>query len=81
MSNNPGSQGGYDNELQASAHASGIELVRDDVEASILRLEMDEGRVEWVVFNPRGTSLETDSFKTDERFTYIPASETLPRAD
>ena len=81
MSNNPGSQGGYDNELQASAHASGIELVRDDVEASILRLEMDEGRVEWLVFNPRGTSLETDSFKTDERFTYIPASETLPRAD
>ena len=59
----------------------GAEVVRDDVEASILRLEMDKGRVEWVVFNPRGTSLETDSLKTDERFTYIPASETLPRAD
>jgi hypothetical protein len=78
MSNNPGSQGGYDNELQASAHASGIEVVRDDVEASILRLEMDKGRVEWVVFNPRGTPLKTDSFETDEPFAYVPASDTLP---
>jgi hypothetical protein len=31
-----------------------------------------------VVFNPRGTPLKTDSFKTDEPFTYIPASDTLP---
>jgi hypothetical protein len=53
-------------------------VIRDDVEASILRLEMDKGRVEWVVFNPRGTSLKTDSFETDEPFAYVPASDTLP---
>ena len=44
----------------------------------ILRLEMDKGRVEWVVFNPRGTPLKTDSFETDEPFAYVPASDTLP---
>ena len=70
LSNNPGAKGGYADQLQATAHASGIEVIRDDHEATILRLEMTPGKIEWVAFNPEGKPLATDAFQTDERLTY-----------
>jgi hypothetical protein len=69
-SNNPGSKGAYANELQATAHASGIKVVRDDTEASILRLELETGHVEWVVFNPQSKSLKMDSIETNDPLGY-----------
>ena len=71
MSNDPGATGGYADTLQATACASGITAIRDDAEASILRLELEPGRVEWVVFNPEGRVLEVDSRETSEPLAYF----------
>jgi len=48
---NLGAKAAYADELQATAHTSGIHMIRDDAEASVLRLELESGRTEWVVFN------------------------------
>lgn len=71
LSNNPGATGGYADKLQATAHASGITVIRDDAEASILRLELEPGRVEWVVFNPEARPLEVGSQRTNEPLAYF----------
>jgi len=73
MSNNPGSKGDYANDLQATAHASGIKVIRDDAEASILRLELEAGRVEWVVFNPQGKPLTVGENHTTEPMVFLEA--------
>ena len=78
MSNNPGSKGAYANDLQATAHASGVKAIRDDAEASILRLELEAGHVEWVLFNPGAVSLKVDSIETSEPMTYFDSSATKP---
>jgi hypothetical protein len=65
------SAGRYANELQATAHASGITAIRDDAEASILRLELEPGRMEWAVFNPQARSLEIESRHTSEPLAYF----------
>jgi hypothetical protein len=70
-SNNPGSKGSYVSELQATAHASGIQVIRDDAEASILRLEMEPGHVEWVVFNPQTKLLKLDFIEMREPYAYV----------
>ncbi|MFM9009482.1 MAG: hypothetical protein ACKON8_01040 [Planctomycetota bacterium] len=75
MSNDPGSVGGYADQLQASAHAAGITVLRDDEEASILRLEMQPGRIEWVVFNPDERPLNTGALATSERMAYVPSGD------
>ncbi len=70
-SNNPGTKAAYADELQATAHASGIRAVRDDPAASILRLELEPGRVEWVVFNPRSKALSWDDLESNEQMAYL----------
>ena len=60
----------YANDLQATAHASGIHVVRDQPEATILRLEMEPGQVEWVVFNSAATPLKFDAIETNEPLAY-----------
>ena len=57
-SNHAGAKASYTDALQATAGASGIRVVRDDPEATLLRLEFEPGRVEWVAFNPQGRSLD-----------------------
>lgn len=70
--NNPGAKANYrGGDLEASAGASGITVLRDDVEASVLRLQLDPGRAEWVVFNPGGSRLSLDSLDTDATYGYI----------
>jgi hypothetical protein len=69
-SNNPGSKATYADELQATAHASGIKVIRDDVEATILRLELEAGRVEWVAFNPDAKLLTVGENQTTEPMVY-----------
>jgi hypothetical protein len=67
---NPGVRAAYKDDLQATAHASGIRVVRDDPEATVLRLELESGHVEWVVFNPRARSLKVDSIETHDLLGY-----------
>lgn len=67
---NPNVSAAYASELQATAHASGIRVIRDDPEATILRLELQPGEVEWVVFNPAGATLQLDEVETDKPYQY-----------
>ncbi|MFM7207250.1 MAG: hypothetical protein ACKO4T_11355 [Planctomycetaceae bacterium] len=69
-SNNPGSTGDYADPLQATAHAAGIRVIRDDEAATILRLELEPGSVEWAVFNPGELPLTTDAFETSQSLAY-----------
>jgi hypothetical protein len=69
--NNPGAVPIYGDRLQATAGAAGITVLRDDAEASVLRLEFDKGRVEHVVFNPGKGSVELDSMTTQKAYAYI----------
>jgi hypothetical protein len=61
---NPGAKAAYANELQATAHVLGIQVIRDDVKASVLRLELESSRTEWVVFNPQTETIQAASIKT-----------------
>lgn len=67
---NPGVKAGYANNLQASAHASGIQVIRDDSSATILRLELEPGRVEWVAFNPDAKPMTVGDDQTSELMIY-----------
>lgn len=67
---NPNVSAAYASELQATAHASGIRVIRDDPEATILRLELQPGEVEWVVFNPAGATPQLDEVETDKPYQY-----------
>ncbi|MBW7862840.1 MAG: hypothetical protein H3C30_00330 [Candidatus Hydrogenedentes bacterium] len=69
-SNHAGAEAVYANELQTTAGASGIQVVRDDPEATILRLELEPGSVEWVVFNPDETELEVAGQQTKSAYEY-----------
>jgi hypothetical protein len=64
-----------DAELAALAGASGIHVVRDDLEATVLRLEFEPSRIEWVVFNPEGLTLKAGSLETKEPLVYHAADE------
>jgi len=72
-SNNPipGIKAAYQDDLQATAHASGIKVIRDEVDATILRLELEPGRVEWIVFNPEAKSLTVGDDETKEPMVYL----------
>ena len=67
---NPDAKASYANELQATAHASGIRVIRDDPEATVLRLELQPSEVEWVVFNPSEATLQVDQKTTKRPYQY-----------
>ncbi len=69
-SNHAGAKANYGDQLQATAHAAGIKVIRDDAEASILRLELEAGLVEWVFFNPQSEVLTMDSIETNGPLGY-----------
>ncbi|MFZ9856514.1 MAG: hypothetical protein ACO3I0_15465 [Limisphaerales bacterium] len=70
-SNHAGAKASYTDELQATAGASGIRVVRDDSEATLLRLEFEPGRVEWVAFNPQGRPLHMGASVTTNALAYM----------
>ena len=71
VSNNPRMKNeNRDAELATLAGASGIQVVRDDLEATVLRFEFEPGRIEWVVFNPERQALKVDSLDTKEPLAY-----------
>ena len=76
VSNNPRMKNeNRDAELAALAGASGIQVIRDELEATVLRFEFEPGRVEWVAFNPERRSLQVDSLKTKKPMVYHVADE------
>lgn len=70
-SNHAGAKASYADELQATAGASGIQVVRDDPEASVLRLEMSPGTVEWVLFNPSETTVAVAGQSIRKPYEYL----------
>jgi hypothetical protein len=71
---NPGQKATYADDIQATAHAAGIAVVRDDPDATILRLELEKDTVEWVAFNPAGGSLDVGGTACAETLVYRPAT-------
>jgi len=67
---NPDARAAYANELQATAHASGIQIIKDSSEATVLRLELTPGQIEWIVFNPTGTAIEFAGHNTMDPLLY-----------
>ena len=67
---NPNARTAYANELQATAHASGIQILKDSPEVSVLRLELTPGQVEWVVFNPEMKPLQIENLQSASPFLY-----------
>jgi len=57
--------------LQSTAGASGIQVVRDDEQASILRMELSAGEIEWVVFNPEAASVQVAGNEIAKPFDYF----------
>jgi len=55
---------------QQAVDGSGIKVLRDDPQASVLRLELEPGRVEWVLFNPEQIVIERDGAKTSKSYEY-----------
>ena len=71
---NPNTRAAYSNELQATAHASGIQIVKDLSKASVLRLELTTSQVEWVVFNPEMEPLQIENLQSASPFLYRSSS-------
>jgi hypothetical protein len=69
-SNNAGAQASYADELQATAGASGMRVVQDAPEVTVLRLKMTPGRVEWVLFNAGQTAVQFAGQATRKPFDY-----------
>ena len=64
-----------DSELAALAGASGIQVIRDELNVTILRFEFEPGQVEWVAFNPDRQNLQVDFLNTKEPFVYRDAND------
>jgi hypothetical protein len=70
-SNLAGARAAYADDLQATAGAAGIRVIRDDPEASVLRIEMAPGQAEWVVFNPAKMPLEVAGRRTATPYDFV----------
>ena len=70
---NPGLKAIYFNDIQATAGASAINVLRDDVEATVLCFEFEPDQVEYIVFNPSKKLLKAGSIETQQEYAYIKA--------
>ena len=69
--NNPGVQEAEKQTLQNTAYASGIEVIRDDAAASILKLAFEEGTSEHVVFNPTEQEISIGGKTVEKTWAYF----------
>ncbi|MDA7667582.1 hypothetical protein N8611_01110, partial [bacterium] len=67
---NPNARAAYSGDLQATAHASGIQVLQDSPDVSVLRLELSPGQVEWVVFNPSAKTVKVAGSNTRDPLLY-----------
>lgn len=70
-SNHAGAKAKYHNEYAATAGAAGIQVVRDDPAASVVRMELNPGNVEWVVFNPGGEAIQVGERELKKEYDYF----------
>jgi hypothetical protein len=77
VANNP-SQGqtaaAWKNQREATAHASGITVIEDNVDQTLLSLELEEGNQEWIWFNPAGQSIQLNGQIIQSPFGYQKAA-------
>ena len=77
VSSNP-SQGqtaaAWKNQSEATAHASGITVIEDNVDQTLLSLELEEGNQEWIWFNPAGQSIQLSGQIIQSPFGYQKAA-------
>jgi hypothetical protein len=67
---NPDMKAAYRNALEASAGASGIQVLQDETTLTILRFEFEPGIVSWVAFNPIGQSVKIGNAETSAVMHY-----------
>lgn len=67
---NPNMKAAYKNALEASAGASGIQVVQDEIDLTLLRFEFEPGEVSWVAFNPNGESVKVGNVESTELMRY-----------
>lgn len=58
-------------DLAGTAGADGIHILRDTVEATVLRFTLEPDREEWVVSNPGGGTVTAGALSTDARYLYL----------
>ena len=69
--NNPDAKVENRYDLQSTAGASGISVLRDDIETPILRIELAEDEIEWIVFNPQSKPVSVDNLEIIRPYAYI----------
>ena len=65
-------QGG---QIAATAGASGIAVIVDTTETSLLQTVFDEKSTQWILFNPKGVRVQHDGFDTDAHYAYVDTAE------
>ncbi len=68
-SNAPGAARPQD--MVGSAGADGIQALKDTLELTVLRFNLDPDRVEWLVSNPGGGQVSEGGLTTDARYLYV----------
>ncbi|MCB1096102.1 MAG: hypothetical protein KDN22_11050 [Verrucomicrobiae bacterium] len=70
-SNQPGAKAEYaDGDLGATAGASGINVIRDDLGATVLKLQFEPNRVEWVTINHEDAGIDVNGRSVSSRWDY-----------
>ena len=69
--NNPDAKVENRYDLQSTVGASGISVLRDDIETTILRIELAEDEIEWIVFNPQSKPVSVDNLEIIRPYAYI----------
>ena len=69
--NNPDAKVENRYDLQSTVGASGISVLRDDIETPILRIELAEDEIEWIVFNPQSKPVSVDNLEIIRPYAYI----------
>lgn len=67
---NPEAKASYESQIQATAHASAIQVLRDDPETTLLKMELEPGLQEWVVFNRTGNPVAVGDKETSQPMLY-----------
>ncbi len=62
---------GIDPSAPGKTGADRIEVLVDEVSHSILRCTFEENRIEWIVCNPTGKTVQADGLQTDARYLYL----------
>ena len=77
VSSNPGLSGG---DTRPRLDMGFIDVVLDDDQATVLRINGEDARMQWVVVNPSGKALKAADLETDARAAYVEERRDAPVA-